>query len=73
MWEWLAGGAAAGLVLGIIHVVERIFVKLHTDAIQSESKRADAAERRAEAAEKRADEREVQLGILLGRPKEPTL
>lgn len=63
MPDWL-GWLLAPAVLGFAY-------KLHYDAVRAERGRADDARARAEAAEKRADTHWEQIGILLGRAKEP--
>ena len=68
MWEKFAPWITQG---GITGVLSYLGYKLHLDAIRAERGRADDARARAEAAEKRADLREEQIGILLGRVREP--
>lgn len=68
---WLAPYFIGGGALGVMTLLARVFLTLHRDAIDSERRRGDDAVARAIAAEKRADLREDQMGILLGRTKDP--
>jgi hypothetical protein len=72
--RWATGGGGAGVVVGVCWLIYRF----HFDAINAERGRADDARaravaeaKRAEAAERRADVREEQLGIVLGRARDP--
>jgi hypothetical protein len=64
---WLASGGGAGIAGAIAWLVYR----LHADAVAAERRRADDWRAAAVAAEARADVREGQIGILLGRAREP--
>lgn len=74
MWQalasWVAGGAAAGTVLGLARLVYR----MHLDAMTAQAKalnaRADAYREIASYERQRADLRERQLGDILDRASE---
>lgn len=74
MWQalapWLAGGGAAGTVLGLA----RLAYRMHVDAMRAQAEalnaKADAFERIASYERQRADLREHQLGQVLARASE---
>lgn len=68
MWDTFAPFLAQG---GITGVLAWIGYRLHTDAVKAERGRADDWRRAAEAAQARADLKDAQMGILLGRDREP--
>lgn len=67
MWTtiapWLGGGAAG--------VLAWLGYKLHSDAVSAERRRADEWSAAYKAERARADLKEEQMGILLGRGKDP--
>lgn len=78
MWNafipWFAGGGGAGLAGFLSWLVYR----LHADAVAAHRQRAEAAERRADdwrtawsAERDRADMHLDQIGVLMGRVKDP--
>lgn len=68
MWPMVAPWLAPGSITGVLGLLA---YRLHNDAVRAERGRADDARARAVAAEARADLREQQIGILLGRVKDP--
>lgn len=63
---WLAGGGAAGIVLGLA----RLAYRFHLDAIQAMRESRDAYREIASYERQRADLREHQLGGILDRASE---
>ncbi len=68
MWSQIAPYLGTG---GAVSVLAWIAYRLHLDAVSAERRRADDWKTAAEAAQARADLKEQQMGILLGRTREP--
>lgn len=69
MWSSIAPILGTG---GAVSVLAWVAYRLHLDAVLAERRRADDWKTAAEAAQARADLKEQQMGILLGRIREPT-
>lgn len=72
MWDTIAPWLGAGGATGIVGMIVWGAMRLHTDAVAAERRRADDHKEAARTWQAVASEQRRQLDILLGRVKDPT-